>query len=68
MGVQLYCVPVVLKSMGVENYGIYNVVGGIVSLFAFLGTSLSSGSQRFIAYALGPVSPGNVSIRIMDIC
>lgn len=53
MGVQLYCVPVVLKNLGVESYGIYNVVGGIVTLFSFLGVSLASGSQRFIAYALG---------------
>ena len=53
MGVQLYCVPVVLKNLGVENYGIYNVVGGIVTLFSFLGGSLFSGSQRFLAYALG---------------
>lgn len=53
IGIQLYTVPFVLKGLGVECYGIYNVVGGIVTLFTFLGNSLASGSQRFIAYAIG---------------
>ncbi|SHM18059.1 hypothetical protein [Fibrobacter sp. UWB7] len=53
MGIQLYTVPFVLKGLGIECYGIYNVVGGIVTLFTFLGNSLASGSQRFIAYAIG---------------
>lgn len=53
VGIQLYCVPIVLKGLGVECYGIYNVVGGVVALFSFLGSSLASGSQRFLAYAIG---------------
>lgn len=51
--VQLYTVPIVLKVLGVEDYGIYNVVGGIVTMFSFIGGSLASGSQRFIAFELG---------------
>ena len=51
--VQLYTVPILLKQLGVDDYGIYNVVGGIVTLFSFLGGALSSGSQRFLAYAIG---------------
>ncbi|WP_270702500.1 lipopolysaccharide biosynthesis protein [Bacteroides xylanisolvens] len=51
--VQLYTVPIILRTLGVEDYGIYNVVGGIVSMFSFIGSSLASGSQRFIAFALG---------------
>ena len=51
--VQLYTVPIVLKELGVEDYGIYNVVGGIVTMFSFIGGSLASGSQRFIAFELG---------------
>ena len=51
--VQLYTVPIILKALGVEDYGIYNVVGGVVTLFSFVGSSLASGSQRFIAFELG---------------
>ena len=51
--VQLYTVPIVLKSLGASDYGLYYVVGGVVTMFSFIGGSLSSGSQRFIAYALG---------------
>lgn len=42
-----------LKSLGASDYGLYYVVGGVVTMFSFIGGSLSSGSQRFIAYALG---------------
>lgn len=55
--VQLYTLPVILKSLGVEDYGIYNVVGGIVTLFSFIGGSLASGAQRFIAFELGKNNP-----------
>ncbi len=51
--VQLYSVPIVLKVLGVSDYGLYNVVGGLVTLFSFIGGSLASGSQRFMAYAIG---------------
>ncbi len=53
MIVSLYTVPVVLRALGVVDYGIYGVVGGVVSLFSFMGGMLASGSQRFIAYAIG---------------
>lgn len=53
IAVQLYTVPIILKALGVEDYGIYNVVGGIVIMFSFIGNSLASGSQRFIAYEIG---------------
>ena len=51
--VQLYTVPIILNALGVEDYGIYNVVGGIVTMFSFIGGALASGSQRFLAYSLG---------------
>ena len=51
--VQLYTVPIILKTLGVEDYGIYNVVGGVVTMFSFIGSSLASGSQRFISYEIG---------------
>ena len=51
--VQLYVVPVLLRSLGVEDYGIYNVVAGIVTMFTFVSGALSSGAQRFLAYSIG---------------
>lgn len=51
--IQLYTVPLILEALGVEDYGIYQVVGGFVSMFVFIQASLTSGCQRFIAYAIG---------------
>lgn len=51
--VQLYTVPIILRALGASDYGLYYAVGGIAAMFSFIGGSLSSGSQRFLAYALG---------------
>ena len=53
MGVTLYTSRIVLKVLGAADYGLYNVVGGVVSMFSFLNGSLSSGTSRFITYDLG---------------
>lgn len=51
--VSLYTVRVVLDVLGVEDYGIYNVVAGIVTLFSFLSGTMASATQRFFSFALG---------------
>lgn len=51
--VSLYTSRVILKVLGVEDFGVYNVVGGFVSMFAFLNTSMINGIQRFYNYELG---------------
>lgn len=53
MAVSLYTSRVVLNVLGVEDYGIYNVVGGIVAMFSMLSGSLSAAITRFITYELG---------------
>ena len=53
MVVSLYTVPIVLKNLGASNYGLYSVIGGVVSMFSFLSGSLGSGTQRYIAFAIG---------------
>ena len=53
MGVSLYTVRVVLNTLGDIDYGIFNVVGGIVVMFAFLSNTMSSASQRFFSFELG---------------
>lgn len=51
--INLFAVRIILDVLGVEEYGIYNIVAGVVVLFSFLGGSLSSGAQRFLAYEIG---------------
>lgn len=53
MLVSLFTVRVVLNTLGVIDYGIYNVVGGIVTMFSFLSGTMSTASQRFFAFELG---------------
>lgn len=52
MGVSLYTVRAILGILGVVDYGIYNVVGGIVILFSFLSSTLSTSSQRYFSIEL----------------
>lgn len=53
MLISLYTVRVVLKTLGVVDYGIYNVIGGVVAMFSFLSRTMSSASQRFFAFEIG---------------
>lgn len=53
MAVGLYTSRVVLNTLGVEDYGIYGVVGGIVGMFGFLNASMGTATARFIAYESG---------------
>lgn len=48
MGVTLYSSRVVLQVLGVEDFGIYNLVAGIVVLFSFLDNSMTAATQRYI--------------------
>lgn len=57
LGVSLYTSRVVLFVLGVEDYGIYNIVGSIVVLFSFISNSMIGASQRFFSYELGLESP-----------
>lgn len=53
MVVSLFTTRVVLKTLGVEDYGIYQAIGGFVALLGFLNGALSAGSSRFLTYELG---------------
>lgn len=53
MAISFYTSRVMLNALGVENYGINNVVGGLVSMFAIISSSLSGSVSRFITYGLG---------------
>lgn len=51
--ITFYTTRIVLSVLGIEDYGVYNVVCGFVSMFGFLSTSMSNGIQRFFNYELG---------------
>lgn len=53
MVVTLFTTRIVLKNLGVDDYGIYNVVAGVVSMFAFLNSSMAGATQRFLSFELG---------------
>lgn len=51
--VSLYTSRIVLKNLGVEDYGIYNVIGGVVGMFSIISGTLSAAISRFITFELG---------------
>lgn len=53
MGVTLFTSRVVLDKLGVDDYALYNVVGGMVGMLAFLNGTLSTGTSRFLTFELG---------------
>ena len=61
MIVSLYTSRVVLETLGVEDFGIYNIVGGVVVLFTFINSAMATGTQRHLSYELGKPGQGNVT-------
>ncbi|OUL60058.1 hypothetical protein B8T70_22365 [Flavobacterium sp. AJR] len=53
MGVTLYTSRIILNTLGVEDYGIYSVVGGIITLFGFFNSAMTSATQRFLSFDIG---------------
>ena len=47
--VGLYTSRVVLNTLGISDYGVYNIVGGVVTMLAFLNSAMVAASQRFIS-------------------
>ena len=57
MVISLYTSRVILQVLGVDDYGIYQAVGGIVGFLSFVNNALSTGSSRFITFGLGENNP-----------
>ena len=55
MMISLYTSRIVLEALGITDFGILNLVGGIVTLLSFLNASMVSTIQRFLTYELGEV-------------
>ncbi len=61
MAVTLYTSRVVLNTLGVEDFGIYHLVGGFVTMLGFLHGAMSSATQRFLSFELGKPDKKNLS-------
>ncbi len=61
MAVSLYTSRVVLQTLGVDDFGIYSVVAGFVTMLGFLNSAMSSATQRFLSFELG--KPGDKDVR-----
>lgn len=53
MAISLFTSRIVLSTLGVDNYGIYNAVGGVVAMFTIISGSLTSAISRYITFELG---------------
>lgn len=61
MIVSLYASRVILNTLGISDFGIYNIVGGVVVLFTFINSAMSTGTQRHLSYELGKPGQGNIT-------
>ncbi len=62
MSIGLYTSRIVLDTLGEVNFGIYNVVGGFVAMFAIISGAMTTASQRFISFEIGKGKDGNVQL------
>lgn len=53
MAISLYTSRVVLQTLGIVDFGVYGVVGGVVSMFMFFNNSMAGATSRFLTYELG---------------
>lgn len=53
MFISLYTTRLILNALGAEDFGIYNIVGGAISMLAFLNNAMTTATQRFMSYAKG---------------
>lgn len=60
MCVSIYTYRIVLEALGIENYGIYNIVGGFVALFAVVSQTMVATTQRYLTFELGKKEKGSI--------
>lgn len=61
MGLGLFTSRVVLDQLGIDDFGVYNVVGGVVTLLSFLNGSMAASTQRYLTYDLGSQNTSNIT-------
>ncbi|MCE1167531.1 MAG: hypothetical protein LWX70_05485 [Sphingobacteriia bacterium] len=52
-GITLYTTRLVLEGLGIQDYGVYNLIGGVIAMLAFLNAAMSTSTQRFFSYHQG---------------
>lgn len=60
MGLGLYTSRIVLKTLGVDDYGLYNVIGGIIAMFSFINGAMTNTTSRYITFFLGKNDKGRL--------
>lgn len=65
--VGLFTARYTIEALGLSDFGLYSIVGGIVSMFAFINTIMVAATYRFIAFEIGKKEDGNVN-KIFNIC
>lgn len=65
MLVSLYTSRVVLKELGVDDYGVYTVVGGVVSMLSFLNSCMTTSTQRYLNIELGNIASTRESLKMV---
>lgn len=60
--ISLYTTRLVLATLGLDDFGLFNVIGGAIALLGFLNASMSSATQRFMSYSLGAGKIQNVKV------
>ena len=61
LAIALVSVPLVLRALGASDYGLYNLVAGVVAMLAFLNNSMTVSSQRFMSVAMGAKNEENIN-------
>ena len=67
MAVALFTSRAILAALGVEDFGIYNIVGGIVVIFSFISSSLRNATGRYISYELGKKDNYDIK-KVFNVC
>jgi len=60
MCINLYTSRIVLHTLGIEDYGIFNVVGGVIIILGFMNDSMTASTQRFLSFELGTGNKGRL--------
>ena len=67
MAVSLVSVPLVLKTLGTSDYGLYNLVAGIITMLAFLNNSMLVSSQRYMSVAMGEGKVDRIKVYTIQV-
>lgn len=68
MVISLFTTRIILRSLGIEDYGIFNVIAGFTTMFAFVNTSMSTSISRFLSFGLGRHENGSSLRKTFKIC